>query len=191
MATNRCTSPPTSFPLTAHTITLSVLTYIIDQADRGEFDGILGILEPSEVDELRRISLRDLLRITEQRQPIVRLSVDAKQLRICMSRLRQRHDSEADKLWFVRRGAPHLLMTELFGTTPREFRELRRAAGVSDRGRPAALDPATTALVQEQWRSLASHSSLAARYRTIGERFPELSMASLYSSLHEIQGGRP
>lgn len=171
------------FPLTAHTITLSVLTYIIDQADRGEFSGLLGPLEASEIDELRNLAVRDLLRLTEQRQPIISLAIDERQLRLGMARLRQRHHSEADQLWFVRRGAPQALMFELFGTSGREFKELRRTAGVLERGRSSSLQGEEASKLFAAWAQLSPKQSLVDRYRQIGEQFPELNLGSIYNTL--------
>lgn len=175
-----------TIPLTAHTLTLSILTYLIDRADRGDYEGILGPLEPSELDELRHMTVRDLLRLTDQGRPIVAISIDTRQLRGCMSRLRSRSNGEVDKLWFVRRGTQQSLMTELFGVSEREFRELRRHAGLTDqRGRPQALKPAAAQAVREQWKAIDTRVPLAVRYRRLGESFPDLSMASLYAAIHD------
>nr|MBL8454893.1 DUF2857 family protein [Zoogloeaceae bacterium] len=175
-----------TIPVTAYTVTLSILIYLINRADRGEFDGILGPLEPAEVDELRHMSVRDLLRLTDQKRPILGISIDTRQLRGCMSRLRSRSDGEVDKLWFVRRGAQQSLMTELFGVSEREFRDLRRHAGIAEqRGRPQTLKSANAQAVVEHWQAIDPRLPLAVRYRRLGESFPDLSMASLYAAIHD------
>lgn len=172
-------------PLTAHTLTLAILTYLIDRIDRGQFDELLGPLDADELDELRALSVRDLLGITSQGRPIVHISLDTRQLRGCMTRLRDRGEDESDQLWFVRRGAQQFLMAELFGTTKREFRDLRRHAGATDRGRPQALGRALAEEVQAAWRETDPRLNPIARYRFVGEAFPEVSLASLYAAIHD------
>lgn len=175
-----------SVPITVQALTLSILTYLIDRADRGEFDGLLGPLDPAEIDRLRTLSVRELLGITDQQRPIVHISIDPRQLRGCMSRLRDRGDAETDQLWFIRRGAQQALMTEVFGTTEREYRALRRLAGVTDRGRPAALKASLAADVRACWHDIETDGlSLIERYRLVGDAFPELALASLYAAIHD------
>ena len=169
-------------PLQTQTITLHLLMFLIDQADRGKPDSLLPFLAPEEIDDLRTISVKDLLHLTEQEQPILQVAVDAGQLRLCLSRLHSRVGSEEDKLWFVRRGAPHILMVELFGTTEREFRALRRKTGIESRpGRPPAMNTEDELKVLARWRAFNSATSFAQRYRVIGEAFEHLTLAALYS----------
>lgn len=176
---------PRFVPLRAHHTTLHLLLHLIDLADRGRPDGLLPFLEPSEIDELRCLPVKDLLRIAEQSQPILKVSIDTGQLRLCLQRLRSRDDGETDKLWFIRRGAPHILMTELFGTTERDFRSLRRVAGFTGRtGRPAAVDEQTEIEVVTRWRAFNAQTTIVQRYRVIGEAFSDLSLATLYNILH-------
>ena len=172
-------------PITAHTLTMTVLTYLIDRVDRGDLTGLLGPLDAAELDQLRTMTVRDLLGITAQGREIVKISIDTRQLRGCMSRLRNRSEDEADQLWFIRRGAQQFLMTELFGLSEREFRELRRHAGITERGRPQALKPVTAQQVRNHWQAINPRMPLIARYRVLGDAFPEISMASLYAAIHD------
>jgi hypothetical protein len=177
---------PPFVPLETHAVALNLLLYLIDLADRGQPDILLSFLEPSEIDDLRNLPVKDLLRTTDQGQPILRISLDPRQLRLCLQRLRSRDDSDADKLWFVRRGAPHVLMAELFGISERNFRALRRAAGGNAKpGRPAAMDAIVEAKVLARWRQFSPATTFIQRYRVIGEAFESLSFASLYSLLHD------
>lgn len=175
---------PVFVPLRTHAVALNLLLYLIDQADRGQPDSLLPFLEPSEIDDLRNLPVKDLLRTTDQGQPIMHISVDTRHLRLCLQRLRSRDDSEADKLWFIRRGAPHILMAELFGTTAREFRDLRRAAGIDTRpGRPAAVDALDEQRILTRWRQFSPSTPFVQRYRVIGEAFEHLSFGSIFSTL--------
>jgi hypothetical protein len=178
-----------SVPLTTHDSTLFVLLHLIDQADRGKPDSLLPFLNPTEIDELRQMPIKDLLRLADQRQPILNISVDTGQLRLCMRRLRNRDGTDADKLWFVRRGAPQILMAHLFGATEREFRALRRSAGLQGRpGRPATVDAETEILVLAQWGRSNGEPSLVKRYRGIADAFPALSLATLHKVIIEGMG---
>lgn len=175
-----------SLSITEHTLTLSVLSYVIDQMDRGRFGDLLSYLEPEELDELRMMPIRDLLGITSQGREIIHITIDTKQLRGCMFRLRNRSEDESDQLWFVRRGAHRFMMTELFGTTERQFRELRRLAGATDRGRPIAPEKTITETIQQAWVKFDPSLSVAERYRLLGDVFPDLPIGALYSAINEL-----
>ena len=178
--------PPPFVSLRTHAVALNLLLYLIDQADRGPPDSLLNFLEPGELDDLRNLPVKDLLRTTDQGQPIIHVSVDTQQLRMCLKRLRSRDDSEVDKLWFIRRGAPHILMAELFGTSEREFRELRRVVGFEARpGRPAAMENLARVKVLDRWRKFNPATTFIQRYRVMGEAFETLSLAAIYSLLHD------
>lgn len=177
-----------AFPITAHAVTLNVLTYLIDEADRGTDSALLAYLQPEELDTLRNLPLRDILRLTDQNRPLLHISIDSAQLRLCLARVRLREDMEADRMWFIRRGTPHVLMEELYGTPIREFRELRRIAGMSTRpGRPRVLKPEQVQHVRKLWRQLGNRMPLPSRYRHLGEAFTEDSIASLYAALHDAR----
>lgn len=154
-----------AFPITAHAVTLNVLTYLIDEADRGTDSALLAYLQPEELDTLRNLPLRDILRLTDQNRPLLHISIDSAQLRLCLARVRLREDMEADRMWFIRRGTPHVLMEELYGTPIREFRELRRIAGMSTRpGRPRVLagtGPACPQVLASAGKSHAASESLS------------------------------
>jgi hypothetical protein len=177
--------PPMQFvPLQTQPITHHLLMFLIDQADRGKPDSLLPFLAPEEIDDLRTISVKDLLRLTDQGQPILQVAVDTRQLRLCLSRLHSHDGSEADKLWFVQRGAPHILMVELFGTSEREFRALRRKAGSDARpGRPPAMKAEDELKVLARWRAFNVATPFTQRYRVIGEAFEHLTLAALYNVL--------
>lgn len=175
-----------AFPITAHAVTLNVLTYLIDEADRGTGGALLAYLDPEELDTLRNLPLRDLFRLTDQDRPLLHIAIDSAQLRLCLARVRLREDMEADRMWFIRRGTPHVLMEELYGTPIREFRELRRVAGMSTRpGRPRVLKSEQVQQVLNYWRQLGNRMALPKRYRHLGEAFNEDSIASLYAALHD------
>ena len=175
-----------AFPITAHTVTLHVLAYLIDEADKGDGDGLLTSLQPEELDVLRNLPVRELCRLTDQRQPLIHISIDPRQLRLCLARVRERDDDDADRMWFIRRGTPHALMEELFGTPIREFREMRRIAGMSARpGRPKVLKAAHADRVRRLWQKLGHQMPLPERYRHIGEAFPDDSIGALYGALND------
>ena len=178
--------PLPAFPITAHAVTLNVLAYLIDEADKGDGDALLASLQPEELDVLRNLPVRELFRLTDQRQPLIHISLDPRQLRLCLARVRERDDDDADRMWFIRRGTPHTLMEELFGTPIREFREMRRIAGMSARpGRPRVLKAAHADRVRRVWRKLGQRMSLPQRYRRIGEEFPDDSIGALYGAIND------
>lgn len=172
--------------ITEHTLTLSVLSYVIDQMDRGEFDQLLAQFDPEELDQLRMMPVRDLFGVTSQGREIVHITIDTRQLRGCMQRLRNRSEDESDQLWFVRRGAHRFMMAELFGTTERQFRELRRLAGATDRGRPPAPQKSTAENIRREWSRLDSSLPIAERYRQLGETFQDLPIGTLYQAINEL-----
>ncbi len=75
---------PPFVSLRTHAVALNLLLYLIDQADRGQPDSLLNFLEPGEIDDLRNLPVKDLLRTTDQGQPIIHVSVDTQQLRMCL-----------------------------------------------------------------------------------------------------------
>ena len=178
--------PLAAIPITAHAVTLNVLAYLIDQADKGDGSALLASLQPEELDVLRNLPVRELFRLTDQKQPLIHIALDPRQLRLCLARVRERDDGQADRMWFIRRGTPHVLMEELFGTPIREFRELRRVAGMNVRpGRPKVLKAAHAARVRSLWHQLGHRVPLPQRYRRIGEAFPDDSIGSLYGAIHD------
>lgn len=179
------TQHPPVIPITAHAVTLYLLTYLVDEADRGADGALLAYLPAEELDMLRNITLRDLIRMADQNQTLFGISVYLRQILLSLARVRHRDDADNDRLWFIRRGTPHVLMEELYGTPIREFRELRRIAGMSARpGRPRVLKAAQAERVRDYWRKLGQRKSLPDRYRDLGEAFAEDSIATLYCALH-------
>lgn len=179
--------PDASYPITAHAVTINVLLYLLDQAERGDPVAPLSGLQPEELAALRNMTVRDLCKVTDQRQPLLRVSIDPNQLRLCVARARMRDDVEATKRWFVQRGTPHVLMQELYGTPIREFRSLRDEVGISSRqgGRPRVMKAADARRVRELWAQLGPHVPIVERYKVIGESFPDDSIASLYGAIHD------
>lgn len=185
MMTTRDT-PGAAFPITVHAITVNLLVYLLEKVDRSEGPTPFVGLDPDELAALRNMSIADLCRVTDQGQPVLRVSVDPNQLRLCVARARMRDDVEATKRWFVERGTPQLLMQELYGTSTREFRALRSEVDISSRlgGRPRAVRAADVQRVRDFWALQPSHLPLAERYRLVGEAFPNESIASLYGAIH-------
>lgn len=186
---SKCASPEheDSFPITAHAVTLNVLIYLVELAERGESALPLSGLHPGELAALRKMSVGDFSKLTDQGQPLLRVTVDPQQLRLCLARAKSRDDLETTKRWFVQRGTPHVLMQELYGTPIREFREMRSVIGMAARapGRPRVLKAAHAHRVRIFWSQLGSQLSLVERYKRLGEAFPDDSMASLYGALHD------
>lgn len=173
------------FPVTEHTVTFNVLTYLIDRLDHGD-DDLLACFEPEELDALRNLTVRDLFRLTDQGRPLVHILIDPNEVRLCLTRMRQAGSVDADRMWLIRRGIPQVLMSELYGTPQREFRDLRRLAGMSVKpGRPRVLRPTEARRVKAAWSQIDSRLPLPRRYRALGEAFPEISIASLYGALHQ------
>lgn len=177
------------FPITEHALTLNVLIYLLEACERNDARNPLAGLYPGERDALRRMSVREIGRLTDQGQPMLRVIVDAPQVRLCLKRAQMREDTEATKRWFVQRGTPQLLMQELYGTPVREFREMRNELGLTHctRGRPKVLKAAQAHKVQVYWAQMSTQLSPIERYKRLGEAFPEYSIASLYSALHECK----
>lgn len=171
-------------PITEHTVTLNLLTYLMNRLDHGD-DGLLACFEPEELDALLNLRSRDLFRLTDQGRPLMHILIDPNEVRLCLTRLRQAGSVDADRMWLIRRGIPQVLMSELYGTPQREFRELRRLAGMSVKpGRPRVLKPAEARMVKAAWSKIDPQLPLPKRYRLLGEGFPEISIASLYGALH-------
>ena len=172
------------FPVTEHTVTFNVLTYLIDCLDHGD-SRLLACFEPDELDALRNLSVRDVFRLTDQGRPLMHILIDPNEVRLCLTRMRQAGSADADRMYLIRRGIPSVLMAELYGTPLREFRDLRRLAGMSVRpGRPRVLKRAEATAVRNFWFGLPSRMPLPKRYRLLGEQFPDASIASLYGAIH-------
>ncbi len=172
-------------PVTEHTLTLTLLAYLVDRADRGQITQVVHDgLSPEDLDDLRHMPFGELLRVTDQQQAIFYLGVNRRLLRYCMMRQKHQNIAETDVLWFVRNGAPAVLAMQLFGVGANEFRDLRRAVGLDPRpGRPRRPDAATVVRLRKHWTSLSNRLSLAERYRALAEVEPDVPLGSIYAAL--------
>ena len=180
-------TPDASYPITARAATLNILLYLVNLPDRNDSLATRLGLQADDLAMLRNMSVQDICKLTDQGQPLVRISVDPRQLRLSLARARMRDDVEATKRWFIQRGTPHVLMQELYGTPIREFREMRTELDATTvrPGRPRVLKSAQAERVRELWKQLGSRTDLIERYKRIGEAFPEHSIASLYGAIHD------
>ena len=177
--------PVGNVPVTEHTLTLTLLAYLVDRADRGEIAQIVHDgLSPEDLDDLRGMPFGELLRVTDQQQAIFYLGINRRLLRYCMMRQQHQTIAESDILWFIGNAAPAVLMQKLFGVGANEFRELRRVSGLDPRpGRPRRPDDATVAMLRKHWASISSGTPLSARYRTLADAHPDVPLGSIYAAL--------
>lgn len=147
----------------------------------------------SLLERLAELSLAELRRLAEDGALELVVRYDGNRIAWSLQAAARRHAEQALLEYFVRHGAPRLLLRELFRISRAHIDSVRKALRLrSTQGRPKLPHAREREAIVARWSAL-SETALDARtrYREIHRAFPRYSIAALDAVLRESTASEP
>ena len=172
-------------PLTDPAICQTLFGHLAELASQGNTEQLLPYIPPDLLNELRGMSVVELMRISDKRNPILSLQIDTGKLKFRLHQLRSQISAESEAVWFLKRGAPSAMMIEIFQWNARQCTDMRKSLGLHRHtGRPPRLPEDISKAIVMQWHTLQKrNTSMIDCYKTIIDAFPEIALSSIYAAI--------
>lgn len=178
-------SVPVSVMMNDPAARLFALTHLVATLDGSgpEFlSQMLGAgVTPELIDRLRQMPLSEACRFAMGRCGVT-IAIDGAQMSAQFGRIDRAHADREMLEYLIRHGASPALLTKLFGLSHRDARQMRRALLPESfgGGRPRVPDPDQHTAISAEWAKLVIEQTCPrARFRSLHQKFPTLSIASL------------
>jgi hypothetical protein len=165
---------------------LRVLCYVIELAEAGDMDAVVGAGFSAEaISNLRRTTGPDLLRVAAT-QGLVDVRIHTQRLSMGLMAIADQKAIAHQLAYLARAGASATILTRLFRISIDEAQAHLCAMGITRPvGRPTLPDNATRDQIHAWW---ADHNDTPARQRWIElhQTWPAYSVSSLYAVVNEF-----
>ena len=182
------------FKISNATVKRIVLEHLVEQVDSGGLDGLLASgFSPELIDDLRKRPARDFMHAAQSENFAIKVSFDTERLMACLwMRDRARRD-EMLKEYFVRHGAPIILLRTLFTLSKQELQRLRGELDLVEKsanGRPRLPPTAVRDAIHNEWYAICrtfKEEPERERLWRLHQKFQSYSIASIHRCTDEFK----
>lgn len=165
------------------------LTMLLSRLEHGDLVALREAgMNDSQMQRLRTMRVSEMVRLCSIKSLKIGIAVDEGSLDHAMQMVHRISEELLLLEQFLARHAPLSMLTELFGVQSGDLALHRKIlCKQPKRGRPALPDQDLRDRIHMQWHDLKRQDMHEAqRYLALSERFPELSMATLYAVVNEF-----
>jgi hypothetical protein len=190
----------TPLPVTQPVLLRLALEYLVERVDQGaeSLDELLRAgLDPTLLDQLRYIPVRDLARLAEQtRQSWLSLTFDCQALLDALAKLKAGRKDDELLSYFIINGAPAGLIADLFKLPFDEVRFIRSQllTDGAPTGRPRLPPPDERPAICNAWARLLQQDNITStreRIYQLHQRFSAYSIQALWAVINEFGDAVP
>lgn len=172
------------------TVRTMIFNHLIEQLERGSVEPLMSLgITPEMMDELRALSVGEVMQLASSGYPDVHFSFDVNGFRLGMSSLERRKAEINELAYFIQHGASHSMVAQFFTTTNPEVVKNLRLLLRGDRksGRAALPSDSKRDEIHNAWFALKSSvQTLRGRLVTLHGQFPEIPLDALYATVNEF-----
>jgi len=165
------------------------LTMLLSRLEHGDLAALREAgMNDSQMQRLRTMPASEMVRLCSIKSLKIGIAVDEASLDHAIQTVNRVGEELRLLETFMERHAPLSMLTELFGVQSGDLTMHREILCENPkRGRPALPDHDIRDRIHMQWHDLKRQDMHEAqRYLKLSERFPELSMATLYAVVNEF-----
>lgn len=150
-----------------------------------------------EQEPMSNLSVHDIAQLARMGMPELKVSFDSEAMRHALQTMKRVQSTDEQLVYFLAHGATNGMLAELFHMSAnavkarRKLLESGKHTPEGRRRRPPMPNETTREAVHHYWYALRKgHESQAPKihdYRSLHEKFPALSMGTLYAVVNEFE----